>query len=408
VSSPSLSKSVLPRTIARSGRALGIAVLALAPVLGFAQAGQLDRGFGSNGIFSSTFNQTSSVFATCLALQSDGKIIVGGEAGNPGIVVRLNTNGTIDTSFGSAGVVSIRYRDVENFTVGVAVQSDGKILAVGTGLPNAGQLVRLNSDGSLDTSFGNGGSVVLTQTAAGLLLQPDGNILVDGSIEGQATRVIQRFTTTGLPDSSFGHGGIAPLSAGAGLMALQSDGKILVASDTLSRYNSNGSIDHTFGVQGQVADLTGPAAVAVQSSGLIVTAGTEVSGLMQPTNSTGFGLSEVFPTGFPVFLFGTHGGTVTGFPGFPSAGATTIAIQSNTSIVTAGQAAVTPLNSAFALARYLPTGQLDGSFGPGGLVTTSFGNTAANIAAIVLQSDGKIVAVGAAGPNFVVARYLAQ
>ena len=373
-----------------------------------ASAGQLDPNFGTNGIFSSTFN-TSGVFATCVALQSDGKIIVGGEAGNPGIVVRLNTNGTIDTSFGTNGVVSIRYRDVQNFTVAVAVQSDGKILAVGTGLPQGGQLVRLNSDGSLDTSFGNGGSVGLAQTAAGLLLQPDGNILVDGAIAGQSTRVIQRFTTTGQPDSTFGTGGTASLVAGAGLMALQSDGKILVASGTLSRYNTNGSIDHIFGVQGQVADLTGPAVVAVQSNGLIVIAGSEVSGLSQPTNATGFGLSEVMPaTGFPVFLFGTHGGTVTPFPGFANAGVASIAIQSNSFIVAGGQAAVTPQNSAFALARYAPTGQLDSSFGIGGLVTTSFGNTTANIAAIVLQSDGKIVAVGAAGTNFVVARYLGE
>jgi uncharacterized delta-60 repeat protein len=386
-------------------RAFLFLVLATLPKIAVAQAGQLDTSFGTSGIFSSSFN-TTSTFATCVALQSDGKIIVGGEAGNPGIIVRLNTNGTIDTSFGTNGVVSLRFRDVSNFTVGVAVQSDGKILAVGTGLPQGGQLVRLNPNGSFDTSFGNAGSVGLTQTPAGLLLQPDGNILVDGAIEGQATRVIQRFTSTGSPDPSFGSGGTAALAAGAGLMALQSDGKILVASGTLSRYNTDGSIDRIFGVQGQVADLTGPAAVAVQSSGLIVTAGSEVSNLAQPTNATGFGLGEVFPTGFPVFLFGTHGGTVTPFPGFANAGAASMAIQSNSFIVTGGQAAVTPLNSAFALARYVPTGQLDGSFGIGGLVTTSFGNTTANIAAIVLQGDGKIVAVGAGGANFVVARYL--
>jgi uncharacterized delta-60 repeat protein len=383
-------------------------VLAAVPAIAVAQAGQLDSGFGNHGIFSSNFNNSSPVFATSVALQSDGKVVVGGEAGNPGIVVRLNSNGTFDTNFGSAGVFSIRYRDVQNFTVAVAIQADQKILAVGTGLPQGGQLIRLNSDGSLDPSFGNGGSVGLSLTPSALALQADGNIIVAGPIAGQPTAVMTRYTSTGQLDTTFGTGGSAPLVNGASSIAFQSDGKILVGSALLSRYNADGSLDTFFGIGGQVADLDGATAVALQSNGLIVTAGTITSSLSLSGNTKGFGLTESFPTGFPVFLFGSHGGAITPFPNFSASGAASMVIQSNTFIVAAGSASSNAQNSSFALARYAPTGQLDSSFGTGGRVTTNFGNnTIASISAIALQSDGKIVAVGQASSNgFVVARYL--
>jgi uncharacterized delta-60 repeat protein len=382
-------------------------LFAAAPTIVLAQAGQLDLSFGSNGIFSSSFNNSSPAFATSAALQSDGKIVVGGEAGNPGIVVRLNSNGTLDTSFASGGVFSIRYRDVQNVTTGVAIQADGRILAVGTGLPSGGQLIRLNANGSFDTSFGNNGSVFLSLTPAALALQPDGKIIVDGAIDGQQTRVMMRYTSAGQVDTTFG-GGSVPLIAGAGSIGLQSDGKVLVGSGSLSRYNTDGSLDTNFGIRGQVADLTGPSAVALQSNGLIVTAGTITSSLSLSGNDTGFGLTEVFPTGFPVFLFGSHGGAITPFPNFPSSGASSMVIQPNQFIIAVGSASTNAENSSFALARYTPSGQLDNGFGTGGRVTTNFGNnTSASIGAIALQSDGKIVAVGQASSNgLVVARYL--
>jgi uncharacterized delta-60 repeat protein len=384
-------------------------VLTAAPSIALAQAGQLDTSFGSNGIFASNFGSSSLVFGTSVALQSDGKIVVGGEAGNPGIVVRLNSNGTLDTSFGSGGVVSIRFRDVQNITVGVAVQTDQKILVVGTGLPNNGQLIRLNTNGSFDTSFANGGSVGLALTPAALALQSDGKIIVDGAIEGQGTRVMTRFTSEGQVDTTFGNGGTAGLVAGAGAIALQVNGKILIGGGPLSRYNTDGSLDTSFGINGQVADLAGPAAVAVQGNGQIVTAGTITSSVSLSGAVTGFGLTEFFPTGSPTSLFGVHGGAITTFPSFGSAAASSMAIQSNGSIVAAGTASSSPQNSVFALARYVSNGRLDNSFGTSGKVTTSFGNnTNASISAIVLQSDGKIVAVGTAGSDLVVARYLGQ
>jgi uncharacterized delta-60 repeat protein len=388
-------------------------VLAAANVA-FAQAGQLDRTFASNGIFNNNFSQTIA-FATVVALQSDGKIVVGGEIGNLGAVVRFNTNGTLDTTFGSAGVVTIRFRDVDNFAVGLGIQSTGKIVVAGTGLPQGGQIVRLNSNGTIDSSFGTDGSVSLSATPSAMALLPDDRILLGGGASGSSERELQRFTADGQTDSSFGTAGSAPLF-GLGSIALQSDGKILVstgsggfgAAGTLARYNSDGSLDTSFGMSGQLAALASPA-VAVQTNGHIVSGGGVTSSLSLQGNSTGFGVQRFFPTGTVEFLFGTHGGVVTQFPSAQTANIASLALQPNSAIVAAGSAG-TSSSQSFALARYITTGQLDPSFGSGGLVTTSFGGGAnAAISAMVLQSDGKIVVVGNVNQaSLVVARYLGQ
>jgi uncharacterized delta-60 repeat protein len=395
------------------------AALVLAGTLAFAQAGQLDPNFGNNGIFATTFNGQAPVFGTSIALQADGKLIVGGEAGNPGVVLRLNTNGTLDTTFASHGVFSIRFSDVQNITIGVAVQPTQKILAVGTGLPGRGQLIRLNSDGSQDTTFGNGGAVVLQVTPRVLAVQPDGKIIITGGGgNGGPVLSMTRYTADGQVDTTFGSGGTAPLIGGDGSVAFQSDGKILVGSGTgdfffgqtpgsLVRYKTDGSLDSVFGINGQVAALSGAAALAVVSNGQIVTGGATTSSASLSGLVVGFGLTEFFPTGTLTFLFGTHGGSIAPFQGFATAVISSLALQPNSFIVAGGTAGSAPV-SVFALARYLPTGQLDTSFGTGGKVTTSFGNTTSSISAIALQSDGKIVAVGTAGGDLVVARYLGQ
>jgi uncharacterized delta-60 repeat protein len=388
--------------------------LAAAANVAFAQAGQLDRTFATNGSFSSSFSQPIA-FATVVALQSDGKIVVGGEIGNLGAVVRFNTNGTLDTTFGSAGVVTIRFRDVDNFAVGLGIQSTGKVVVAGTGLPQGGQIVRLNTNGTIDSSFGNGGSVSLSVTPSAMALLPDDRILLGGGASGSSERELQRFTADGQTDSSFGTGGSAPLF-GLGAIALQSDGKILVstgsggfgAAGTLARYNSDGSLDTTFGISGQLAALASPA-IAVQTNGHIVSGGGVTSNLSLEGNSTGFGVQRFFATGTIEFLFGTHGGVVTQFPSAQAASISSLALQPNGAILAAGSAG-TSSSQSFALARYITTGQLDPTFGSGGLVTTSFGSGAnAAISAMVLQSDGKIVVVGNVNQgSFVVARYLGR
>jgi uncharacterized delta-60 repeat protein len=392
-----------------------------------AQAGQLDSNFATNGIFSFslTTNNGSVNQANAVALQADGKIVLGGQAGNQGGLLRLNTNGTLDKNFGSGGVVTSNFGiDIDQIVGDIAIQPDGKILAAATGLPSGFVVGRFNANGSVDKSFGTNGFASANAAGAHLLaLQTDGKILVVGS-------ALARFESNGQLDTSFGSAGLAPLVApfsSASAIALQSDGKILIASGgfppapvingppstgSLARYNTDGSLDKKFGISGQAASVALPSAVAVQSDGKVVVAGTITSKLAVAGNSTGFGLVRYNSNGSIDTSFGTRGGVVTGFPSTNLTGAFALAIQSNGDIVAAGESGnvinFTQLSESFALVRYLNSGHLDTTFGSGGLVTTNFGNNAvAFVTALAVQNDGKIVAVGSNGGGSIeAARYL--
>jgi uncharacterized delta-60 repeat protein len=402
------------RAVARS--VLTSVMLAATSGLAFGQAGQLDPTFANQGIFSDNFSGATGI-ASAVALQSDGKIVAAGNTGTTnstegdGAVVRLNTDGSLDSTFGSGGIVTVRFGDLDNFTAGLAIQSDGKIVISGSSEESGSVLVRLNTDGSFDGSFGIAGVVRLTGTAGPLVLVAEGKIVIAESVG------MQRFDTNGQLDTTFGTNGTAPLIGfGAGSLALLSNGKFLVASGgsfsgTVARYSSNGSLDTTFGTSGQEATLAAPG-IVVQSNGAIVTAGSIVTQTLSTGNASAFGLTRFNAGGTIDATFGAHGAVVTSFPGFLVASAFPLAEQTNGDIVAAGSASGggTQPAGSFALARYQTDGQLDTTFGTGGLVTTSFGaNTNASIAAVVIQSDGKIVVAGSNSlGNFVVARYLAE
>jgi uncharacterized delta-60 repeat protein len=405
---------------------LGMAYLfAATSVVAFAQAGQLDTTFANKGIFSDNFSGATGA-AAAVALQSDGKIVIGGQTGpinstsGKGIVVRLNTNGTLDNSFGSHGSVSIRFGAINDLLTGLAIQADGKIVVAGSGFAGgSGQLVRLNTDGSFDPSFGSEGLVALFPESPGpLALQTDGKIILlvpsSGTIGGPAE--MQRYNTDGTLDTSFGTDGIVPLVSGASAISLLSSGKILVTSaglfqSSVARYTSEGSLDRTFGITGQNAVLTA-AATTLLSDSKIITAGGISTGASFTGNPSGFGLIRLNANGTLDGTFGSRAAVVTSFPGFLMANASALAIQTNGNIVAVGSAnnGGNSPTGPFALARYLVTGQLDTTFGTSGLVTTSFGSTTqATISAVTIQTDGKIVVAGSDGAgDFVVARYLGQ
>jgi len=394
-----------------------------------AQAGQLDPTFGTGGIFSSNFGNTFGASANAVALQTDGKIVIvgAGGPGGTGGLARINSNGTLDASFGSGGVVTSNFNDLAAATIvlGVAVQSDGKIVAAANGIPSRFAVGRFNSDGSVDTTFGTNGFTLVGNAGGALLLalQSDGKIIVVGNTQ------MARFNSTGQLDTTFGSGGLAVLLAPLpSAIALQPNGKILIASGastppqavlnpppgsgSLARYNSNGSLDKGFGISGEAASVALPSAVAVQADGRILVAGTINNKLIATGNSTGFGVVRFNANGSIDTTFATRGGATTGFAGLGLAGAFAMAIQSNGDIVTAGEAgnsSVSQLTLSFGLARYTTAGKLDATFGSGGTVTTSFGsNGIALVSGTVLQTDGKIVVAGDANSNFAVARYLAQ
>jgi uncharacterized delta-60 repeat protein len=400
-------------TLGRLAIHLGTACLfAATSAVAFAQAGQLDTTFANKGIFSDNFNGATGT-ATAVALQSDGKILVGGSDGSAGVVLRLTTNGTIDTSFGTAGIVTINFRVADNVVTGLAVQTDGEIVVAGTGIPGGGRVARFDADGQPDNSFGTDGETFIFPGNPGpLVILPSGEIVV---LEGN---VLQRFTSSGTLDTTFGNSGTAPLVFTGSSIALLSNGKFLISPSTLlfgpgamARYTGNGSLDTSFGISGQSSPLAVPA-LALPSDGKIISAGSIATGAATTGNPGGFGLIRLNANGTLDGTFGSRAGVVTPFPGFLTASVSALAIQTNGDMVAVGGANNGTLTPAgpFALARYLSTGQLDTTFGTAGLVTTSFGSTTlASISAVTIQTDGKIVVAGTDGAgNLVVARYLGQ
>ena len=428
-----LNDSSAPRReiTVRAGRLRSVVIDRIALMIGtaflcsstflMAQAGSLDPTFGNGGIVAT--ENTNHTVAT--AIQSDGKILVAGSfPNNQGGVARYKINGNLDSSFGNGGFSVIS----GNPAFGIAIQSDEKIVIGAAG--NLRLLViRLNTNGSLDTTFGSGGiasfrqfGLFYNQLTGGVVVQPNGDILVAALNPANGNRAFVRLLTNGQLDSTFGTGGAAGLIASPQTLALLPSGKILVASSLaltsggVTRYNSNGSLDTTFGVSGQSPSLGPASAIVPLSNDQFIVAGTlESAAPLRGTAPQGFALVRCNANGTIDTTFGTLGGAVTPFPGNAYAAAFAVTVQSNGDIVAAGQTAVNnPVSgpSSFALARYTANGQLDTTFGTGGLVTTAFGNGFAFVSALAIQADGKIVAVGNGGGDtddgFTLARYLAQ
>ncbi|MBI3456793.1 MAG: hypothetical protein HY002_13540 [Candidatus Rokubacteria bacterium] len=255
--------------------------------------GTLDASFGTGGKVTSPAGAGWAV-----ALQADGKIVVAGGAGGGFALARYNPDGTLDASFGSGGTVTTSFGFASQQSFGVAIQADGKIVAVGQALAPccvAMALARYNPDGTLDAGFGSGGKVLIggnVHSGAAVALQPDGKIVVAGQGLGTVgvDFLLVRLSPNGALDASFGSGGLVFTDLGtptslesARGVAIQSDGKIIVAGTqgnrfALVRYNSNGTLDSSFGSGGKVLtsfgfSTDGAFAVVIQPNGKIVVAG---------------------------------------------------------------------------------------------------------------------------------------
>jgi uncharacterized delta-60 repeat protein len=369
------------RTVLSFFSALAL-VLATAPAARTAP-GDLDPTFGGDGVVRTDLTPDED-YGFAVTIQLDGKIVVAGEQGvggpNPRFaIVRYETDGALDTSFGGGdGKVAIDFTPGADFVYIVRIQADGKIVVAGTadyfGRNSRFALARLTSDGSLDPTFGGDGTVVTDVTPSydalnGMALQPNGKIVVVGGVSAG-------------PDN----------------------GKIGVL-----RYRSDGTLDPTFGGDGVV--LTDPTltfddgyAIGVEADGQIVVAGQagferfvmlayEPDGSLDPTfGGDGMVFTDLSPK------------TDTPFG---------LAIQGDGKIVVAGADRYGSPNSRFALVRYERDGSLDPTFRGDGTVITNFtpySDVAYNVA---IDPDGKIVLAGQAGdggeaPRFAAVRYLAN
>ena len=354
--------------------------------------------FQTNGALDMNFNPTFSPGkndhfigrAFAVALQSDGKIVAAGSSGSLAgsnsdfLIVRYNGDGSSDISFGTASPLDgrsiVALGGTRDSARALAIQADGMIVVTGESTTNNGNtyqavIARLDTNGTLDSTFGNAGIVTynapLTSHAYVVKIQSSDDKIVVGGIfkdvdentQGLTSSYLLRYGSNGALDSSFGTGGIVTVSTGtntviAGMEILQG-GKIIIAGTTnnntnstndlfLMRFNSDGTLDTTFGSSGIVTtddayqgDATVAGLTIQQEDGKIIVAATYLSPVPSQTNN-------------------------------------------------------------FALFRYSADGVLDTTFGAGsGMVTTDFGRSD-YAECVQIQQDGKIVVVGAVsnGSNY--------
>jgi len=333
--------------------------------------GTLDSSFGSGGKVTTDFGGGFSR-SEDVALQPDGKILAAGvmftgDFTSDFALARYNPNGTLDSSFGSGGKVTTDFGSGRSFANAVALQPDGKIVAAGatlvSGVGNEWSLARYNGDGSLDSSFGTGGLVItnISLEVLDLALQPDGKIVGAGR---DGNFALARYNPDGSLDSSFGLGGKVSTDWGGDdaifSVALQPDGKIVAAGDSLTsradfvlaRYSPGGSLDSSFGAGGKVTtDFGGVGgranAVILQPDGKIVAAGLSA----YATNPAAFALARYNTDGSLDSSFGTGGKVTTSFGGLYGDLANALVLQPDGKIVAAGTDEATSWD--FALARYL-------------------------------------------------------
>lgn len=245
--------------------------------------------YNSNGTLDTTFNTTGIVTyanatASAVAIQADGKVLVAGYDSNNGIILRYTASGNLDATFNATGVVT--YSGV---ATDLALQADGKIIVGGT------TLRRYNGDGALDSTYnGTGSATSYVSELTGVVIQTDGKAVVSGNncdnIGCQA--VITRYNANGSLDSSFSSGNIL-FPGRVNTLTVQTDGSIVLAGYffngvdnglSVIRYNSNGTLDTSFNGVGFVT-FNSPAkgydvgrAVALQADGKILIAGNSFNG----------------------------------------------------------------------------------------------------------------------------------
>ena len=397
-------------------------------------AGDLDPTFGDGG---KVVTGGGLVNATSTVVQPDGKVLVaggarGGALGWQFAVVRYNVDGNLDASFGAGGRVTTNIGGDGAWAV--ALRPDGRIVVAGTNgsksEPDGFSLAQYNSDGSLDNSFGTGGTVTtrLPRRSFGLaeVVQADGKIVVAGSSADGMTLI--RYTMHGDTDQSFGTGGkvtvggditTGPAFDFAYAVMSQDDGKIVVAGAAdhqtsptsttadfgLARFNSDGSLDTTFGNNGTIDTAVGDFSIAfdllAQPDGRIIAAG------MGGVRSSQFALARYNANGSLDTSFGEGGIVTTPIGQFANAGASAIALQGDGRIVAVGDADIQTGPADLAVARFNADGTIDSAFGSGGTTSTDFGidDYGHDMA---LQADGKIIAVAMSDDGFKLTRYLAS
>jgi uncharacterized delta-60 repeat protein len=395
-------------------------------------AGALDPTFGSGGLVTTV--PGSGGLPQAMAIQSNGDIVVAGWAKDPrtGLqdfsVARYNLDGTLDTTFGNGGIVLTPIGRINSTGNALAIQPDGKILVGGYSsyygakqqVYGEAALVRYNANGTLDSTFGGSKTpgIALSTTA-----QPINCMALEanGEIAAAGTNQVALFTSRGSLDTSFGQGGVALLSGLSGLsvnaIAVQpTDGKIVTTGaaqaangtrpDFLARLNPNGSLDSTFGSGGYVSQQFSPVtplsswtatiahSLLIQPDGKLVTAGFVQVSYNADGRQYGLFLARLNSDGSPDLGFGSGGSVISTALDGGQGHAGMVARQADGSLVVAGVQDAGP--GGLATSRYTASGQLDTTWGANGVSDVYVSGRAI---ACALEPSGALVVLGAGNVN---------
>jgi len=407
-----------------------------------AQAGSLDPSFGTGGIVKTNINNGND-YGYGITQQTDGKILVAGiarigTANNNFGVMRYELNGVLDTTFGGDGIVTTDIiPGADDAALSIRLQSDGKIVVGGRSAVSGGTynfaVTRYLTDGTIDSTFNTDG-IVTTDIAgfndygSSLNIQADGRIVLAGySYNGTVTSMaVVRYTTNGYLDTSFDTDGIVTTQVGnlyldGQAAAIQNDGKIVVTGTTnytgtgkdvvVIRYNADGSLDTSFDTDGIVISDIGyddfSNSIAIQNDGKIVIGGSTLD-----TSTTSYNRN------FLVVRYNIDGSLDNSFGGDGSISTEIVnhvtdrifglTLQNDGKIVAVGHN-TNGVNFSIALARYNTDGSLDNGFGNNGVLTTDIATEEEYGQSVCIQSDGNILITGSvkSGGSFdiFVARY---
>jgi uncharacterized delta-60 repeat protein len=439
--------------------------------------GSLDTTFGTGGLVMTDFGQWE--FARAVVIHNDQIVVVGEIMGAMGdnanyALARYNLDGSLDTTFGNSGLVITDFTGGFDSAQDVAIQPNGLIVAAGTIDVDAGYnfgLARYNLDGSLDPSFGNAGLVITdlgdSDGIVGVVIQPNGQIVAGGYtfIDSFEVFALARYNPDGSLDNEYGNGGIATANIGNNSprsMAIQLDSKIVMSgSGILARFlgnSSNGIFNYDPNGQFETlaaGELSYDTFTYVVSDGTLTDTATvmiDIVGVNDPPAATddrgpGFTTDEDTPfitgnvvandqdtDGDPLSVSGfdasgTHGlVTFNGGGGGPAGSldvdtfnapygfvttdlggyeeARDVAIQPDGKIVAVGTFH-DGFSYNFTVMRHEPDGFMDASFGYAGIVTTDLFGENDYAYAVAIQADGKIIVVGGTDTysGFALARY---
>jgi uncharacterized delta-60 repeat protein len=375
----------------------------------FAQDGLLDTTFGINGIVITDILSNDD-FTYSVISQNEDKILVLGESSNSNsdnfCILRYNSDGTLDQTFGNNGKI---ISDITNsgYLFDIKIQNDGKIVGIYNNNGN-NVVFRFNIDGSPDLSFADQGKIIINFpeyeiNAITLTIQNDDKIIVAGNAQiviGFTVSAIMRYNNDGSVDNSFGNSGLVINNIGGSitLVKIQSDSKILTignflgSSYALSRYDSNGILDLGFGINGIINGIansdTFMSDLLIQDDSKILLGGVS-------RNQTEFYKTTLvrYDTNGNIDNSFGNGGIAIIENNQNEVRSSSLLLQNDGKIIIGGSI-LSNTNFNFLLTRLNTNGTRDNSFGVNGITTTYINSNNSWISDIAFMPDGKIIAAG--------------